>query len=376
MKIGFDGKRATHNFRGLGNYSRGVIEGLLANSSHELFLFTPAYKDPRAIHWIQSCPSLNLVTPSSFIENTLPSFWRTFLLGHEINWKKIDIFHGLSHEIPNLPKSRSFRTVVTIHDLIFLRYPEYFTFIDRNIYLKKIKYAVNNADLIIAICEQTKNDLINFLDVNPEKIVVHYQSVPKLFLHEYDSCEISHFRANHGLDRPYILNVGAFEERKNQHGLIYAFHSIINQTECDLVLVGNGKEYLKKAKRLASDLKIENRVKFLTNFPYHSLPLIYQGAEMFVFPSFFEGFGIPIVESLFSKTPVLTSAGSCFPESAGPDSVYFNPHDYGQIANAILSLLADKSAARFRAEKSYIFAQKFTVEHSTSELLKHYSRLS
>ncbi len=127
------------------------------------------------------------------------------------------------------------------------------------------------------------------------------------------------------INRPFILNVGAFEERKNQLSLIEAFSKISKNSDHDLVLIGNGKQYLEECKNKALKLGLLSRIHFLSNVPFNDLPTIYQAADLFCFPSHFEGFGIPIIEAIYSKIPVITSLGSCFPESAGPDSEYIDP---------------------------------------------------
>lgn len=375
MKIGFDGKRVTHNFRGLGNYSRGIIEGLYHYTGHQLVLYTPSYKDNRAHNWLQSYPKLQVITPSGLISKNFQSYWRSFSLGNELDKDQLDIYHGLSHEIPKLPMKRKFRAVVTIHDLIFLRYPEYFPKLDRMVYLKKFKYSCENSDLILAICDQTKSDLINFLKVPEEKIIVHYQSASPLFYKAKSIEEINHFKTNHQLERPFILSVGAFEERKNQKGAVKAFNLIKDEFDIDLVLVGTGKKYLSEVRELIHKYNLEKRVKILNHFPFHSLPLIYQAAEVFFFPSFFEGFGIPIVEALYSHTPVITSMGSCFPESAGPHSIYCDPNSIDSMSDALRRVLKNQDLTAEMKSKGFEFVQKFSLENTTKKLDQIYKSL-
>ncbi len=377
MRLGFDGKRATKNFRGLGNYSRGLIEGLLQYSDEELFLYSPLVKDERAKKWLSQNQNskLHLKEPTGIIGEVLPALWRSFSIVNDLKKDKLDLYHGLSHEIPVGTKGLPFKSVVTIHDLIFLRYPEFFPFIDRVTYKKKFNYSSHNSDLVIAICEQTKNDLIEFLGVDEKKIVVHYQSCDPVFYQERSSDEKGAVTKKFNLSKPYILNVGAFEERKNQLRLIESFAHAANKIEHDLVLVGNGKNYLEECKAKAEELKISSRVRFLSNVPFNELPVLYQAAELFCFPSHFEGFGLPIVESLFSKTPVVTSFGSCFPESAGPDSEYIDPLSTQDISDKIVKVLSDKVLQEKMISRGYDFVQKFSRENSTKNLLECYARL-
>jgi glycosyltransferase involved in cell wall biosynthesis len=176
-------------------------------------------------------------------------------------------------------------------------------------------------------------------------------------------------------ERPFILNVGAFEERKNQLALIEAFSKISYFIEQDLILIGNGKAYLEECKALVAKLKLTDRVRFLSNIPFNDLPLFYQAADLFCFPSHFEGFGLPIVESLYSKTPVITSFGSCFPESAGPNSVYVDPLSVDDIAEKIVMVLNDVELQENMISKGYEFVQQFHRKNVTAKLLECYSQI-
>jgi glycosyltransferase involved in cell wall biosynthesis len=377
MRLGFDGKRATQNFRGLGNYSRGIIEGLLQYGSDDIFLYSPLVKDERALKWLakEESSKLHLCEPQSFIGKKIPALWRSFSIIADLKKENLDLFHGLSHEIPTGVNTAVKKSVVTMHDLIFLRYPEFFPLIDRITYKQKFSYACKNADMVMAICEQTKRDLIEFLGVDEKKIVVHYQSCDPVFYEKRDFSEIKSLMQKYGFERPFILNVGAFEERKNQLALIEAFAKSANQIEQDLVLIGNGKAYLAQCKKRVEDLKLSHRVRFLSNIPFNELPLFYQAADLFCFPSHFEGFGLPIVESLFSQTPVITSFGSCFPESAGPDSVYIDPLSVDDISDKMIKVLSDVTLQKTMISKGHEYAQQFHRENVTAKLLEYYSQL-
>lgn len=376
MRIGFDGKRATMNFRGLGNFSRGLIEGLLDYSDNELFLYTPKAVHPRAVEWLKKNQNerLHVRFPQSVVEKKWHALWRSLSIAGDINSDKLDLFHGLSHEIPFSSKMIKTKKVVTIHDLIFLRYPEFFPFIDRVTYKAKFKFSCDQSDKVIAICEQTKRDLIDFLNVPEEKILVHYQSCDPVFYDLRAESELASLKEKYNLHKPFLLTVGAFEQRKNQLGLIRSFH-LVKEKNLDLVLIGAGKDYLKQCRELVSKLKLENRVHFLSNISFHELPLFYQAADIFCFPSFFEGFGLPIVEALFSKTPVITSVGSCFPESGGPTTVYTDPHRPEDLANEIDRLITNPQMLKMMSEDGFKFVQKFHRRDSTLALLECYRQV-
>jgi glycosyltransferase involved in cell wall biosynthesis len=375
MRIGFEAKRATHNFRGLGNYSRGIIEGLINyQPNEELILYTPPVEDQRGIDWLNSLPASVLIKgPNKLIEKQLSSLWRSFLLASNLKKDRLDIFHGLSHEIPfGLSNDMPFKKIVTMHDLIFLRYPEFFPLIDRLVYAQKFKYACKNSDMVIAICEQTKDDLVKYLGVAEKKIVVHYQSCAPSFYQLLEQEKLIKIREKYKLPKAFILNVGAFEERKNQLNLLEAYAVICNKIEEDLVFVGQGKGYKEKIEARVLELKLNHRVLFLSSVRFDELPALYQSASVFCFPSLFEGFGIPIVEALFSKIPVITSSGSCFPESAGPDSYFIDPLSVSSIGNGLLKVLDNKKLQNEMSEKGLKFVQRFHQEETTKKLMELY----
>ena len=379
MKIGFDAKRATHNFRGLGNYARGLIEGLLEYSpSEELFIYTPPIKDPRGIDWVKSIlksSNIHIENPDQFITKKIPSLWRSFFIESNLKRDNLDLFHGLSHEIPFGLGVTEYKKVVTMHDLIFMRYPEFFPWHDRLVYAQKFSYACKHSDMVIAICEQTKNDLIQYLDVDEKKIKVHYQSCSPLFYQQHSSESIQQIKLKYKITNPFVIHVGAFEPRKNQLLTLEAYASIVSKIEEDLVFVGNGKAYFDQVARRIKELHLEDRVHLLNHVSHADLPYLYQAASAFCFPSLFEGFGIPIIEALFSKTPVITSFGSCFPESAGPDSYFIDPQSESSIANGLLAVLSDKNLQNSMKEKGYKFVQRFHRNESSQALLECYRQV-
>lgn len=372
MKIGFDAKRAFHNFRGLGNYSRTLLAGLSEYYPEEKYcLFTTPYQDPRSQQWVESFPNFEVVTPSG-VMGCVPSLWRSLFLAGEVKKYHVDIFHGLSHEIPPGIEKLGIKTVVTIHDLIFLRRPDFFPWIDRLVYLQKFKSACQRADLILAITEQTKKDIIYFFDIPEEKIKVCYQSISPRFYQSLPISNLEEVCRRYSLNRPYILSVGAIEERKNALGLVKAFEKIKNDFSGDLVLVGGRSAYTERVEHFITEAKLSARVKMISDVLNDDLPALYQRAELFCYPSFFEGFGLPIVEALFSETPVITSQGSCFPEAGGEHSLYVDPNHTDELAEAIRQVLGNVSLAREMVCQGRKFAEKFHVKSTTSSLIGIY----
>lgn len=374
MKIGFDAKRALHNHRGLGNYSRTLIKSLDEfHSEHQYQLYSPKVKDEEFKKWAEGLsPSCKIVTPDSFLGKSFPSVWRSLLLNDELKKNNLDVYHGLSHELPPGIAKENFLKVVSIHDLLYLKFPKNFSFIDRNTYHKKFTYSCKASDIVLAICEQTKRDIIEHLKVPEEKIHVVYQSCDPMFYELQDAQSLELVSEKYSLNRPFIFHVATMEPNKNTLGIVEAFKKVSNEIDVDLVLVGRGKEYKEKVKTYISENGLSERVQILDGIQTSELPALYQLAELFVFPSFYEGFGIPIIEAMFSKTPVITSKGSCFPESGGPSTRYIDPHNIGELADSMKEILSSESLKEEMAQKGHDYVQKFHWKNTSKELMDLY----
>ena len=302
MRIGFDAKRVFHNFRGLGSYGRTLLEGLdCFYPEFNYFLYTPPFDDPRSMDWSKRFPSLQVCTPTGRIEKKLPNLWRRFLLGKSLERDHLDIYHGLSHDLPYGIPAGKIKKVVTVHDLIFLRFPEFFPWLDRQIYLKKLRHSCEQADVILAICEQTKNDLMEFLSIREERIRVIYQGIHPRFYETLNEREISQVLESYGVNFPYILFVGAFEARKNPLGLIEAFCKVKDRIEHNLILIGEGKSYKKEMLELIQKEKVEDRVKIISSVPSEKLPIFYCGSSLFATPPTLRVLVFPLWRLFFAE---------------------------------------------------------------------------
>ena len=278
----------------------------------------------------------------------------------------IDVFHGLSGEIPKRKEFDKLKYVVTIHDLIFERYPEYYKSLDRKIYRKKFKYAAENSDIVIAISEQTKQDLIDFYSIPEDKIKVVYQSCHDVFKKSYSNEDISKLKKVYNLPENYLLNVGTIESRKNLEVIIKA----LPEVELPLVVLGKKTSYYTNTiLPLIKELDVESRITFLENIPLTELPLLYQGASIFIYPSKFEGFGIPVLEALYSRTPVITSNSSSLKE-IGKHSLLFDCEKSDELISLINNKISD-----YDLEKAYAYAQTFSSENQSKQIHSIYGYL-
>lgn len=366
MKIGFDGKRATKNLTGLGNYSRSLIAHMAKYfPQNQYFVYSPGLKNVPQINAFTKTTGVQLKFPDS---KTL--FWRSLGIKSQLKNDKIELYHGLSHELPIGIRNTGIPSIVTIHDLIFLRFPKFYGFIDRHIYKAKTSYACKQADHIIAISEKTKRDIVQYFNTNPAKIEVIYQSCDDSFKSRASAELKTLVRKKYNLPEQYILNVGTIETRKNLRCLIKALKTI--NEGCKLVVIGKKTTYYKQIEEEIQKLQLDSRVLFLQNIPYTDLPVIYQLATIFAYPSIYEGFGIPIIEALFSNVPVVAATGSCLEEAGGPYSRYVEPTDHQTLSNVINEILKNPAMQEEMKEKGMAYVQKFNNEHIANQLMQLY----
>lgn len=364
MKIAFDAKRFFHNTSGLGNYSRDLVRILSEYEPENEYLLLNKNKSERGKDILER-PNVH------FIETSKGNFSRQLKMGKDAQKQGVDIFHGLSGELPLKWDSKPIKKVVTIHDLIFVRYPQYYSFFDRKIHFWKFKKAADTADKIIAISEQTKRDIIEYLKVPESKIEVIYQGCHHAFKEQQSPELMEAVKEKFKLPERFVLNVGTIEDRKNLLNVVKA----ISGTEIPLVVVGRKTKYYQKIERLLKKNKMEKQVLFLEGVSMDELACLYKLADIFVYPSFFEGFGIPVIEALFSKTVVVTSNTSCLPEAGGKDSVYVNPDNDLDIRAKLKFLWENESERKRREEKGFEFVQKFNDEPIANELMNFYQKI-
>ena len=356
MKIGFDAKRYFHNATGLGNYSRSLITILQKNNpKNQYFLFNLKVKKNYKIP--DDLENVYEVNPKGFWKN-FKNIWRQIGIYFSIKKQNIDIFHGLSGELPwFMPKK--VKKIVTIHDLIFVRYPHLYAYFDRKIHFYKFKFAAKNATIIIAISEQTKNDIVDFLKINPNKIKVIYQGCSEIFKQNYSQNQKNDLKEKLQLPEKFLLNVGTIETRKNVLNIVKA----IQGTSIPLVVVGKKTKYFtEEIAPFIQNNKLERQIIFVKDLTREELAILYQLATIFIYPSIFEGFGIPIIEAMYSKTPVITSNSGVFPEAGGPFSLYVDPYNVEEIKNTILNNWENEASLKDISEKSHEFVQKFNDE--------------
>lgn len=375
LKIAFDAKRAAQNRTGLGNYSRFVIEGLSTYyPENEYQLYVPNPKKSKLCKELAERSNCELLFPDSTCWQKLPALWRIGGIKSQLQHEKPTLFHGLSNELPlTLKRIKGLRKVVTIHDLIFLRYPQFYKTIDRAIYTYKFRKACENADVIVAVSECTKRDIIHFFNIPAEKITVIYQGCDSSFYTKATEELKKEARKKYQLPERYLLYVGSIETRKNLKLIVEA----LKKTHSNLPLIAIGKHtpYADEVQEYANKNGLTKRLKMLHGVEFRYFPSIYQEASLFIYPSLFEGFGIPLLEALYSKTPVIGATGSCLEEAGGPDSLYVSPNNDTELAEAIDKVLENPTLAKEMIEKGSIYAARFNPEQLAKEMNQLYQSI-
>jgi glycosyltransferase involved in cell wall biosynthesis len=359
--VGFDAKRIVRNATGLGSYARTLVNDLAAQETLCLHLYTPDTGRDDLRSQIVSRPNIKFCYPRS---SHFTALWRTHGIVKDLLRDGVQFYHGLSGELPIGIRKSGIKSVVTIHDLIFLRHPEYYHWLDTKIYAWKFRQTLREADHIIAISECTKRDIIEYGDVDESRISVIYQSCSPRFSVEC-STESVHSK--------YILSVGSIEARKNILLAVKALPYL--PRELSLVIVGRHTPYTDEVIAYAKAHGLDHRIQILHGVTDAELPALYAGAEAFVYPSRYEGFGIPIIEAISCGLPVVACTGSCLEEAGGPESLYVDPDDAEGMAAAIHQVLRGAEGREARIAHSREYIRRFQGTDVADQVIALYKRL-
>lgn len=387
MNIAFDAKRAFKNQTGLGRYSRTLITSLCNNyPAHQYFLCTP---ESTAAFQSSQINNATILQPQNLLHRLFKSGWRSNWIKKDLNKAGIDLYHGLSHEIPFGIEHTNIKSVVTIHDLIFEKYPDQYNPADVLIYRKKFKNACANADKVIAISQQTKNDLIEIYAVPENKITICYQSCDVAFSKTVSEAERSRIKERYDLPDKFFLSVGSIIERKNLLLIAKALRILKDKISVEkllpVVVIGEGKLYKQKVKEYLKENNLEekmiflnekDKVKSVSSFQSgFDFPAIFQSATALIYPSIEEGFGIPVLEALSSRLPVITSDRSALPEVGGKGACYIDPFDAEELADAMMEVAEDEILRQEMISQGCKHVNEFIPEKTAASVMAVYESL-
>lgn len=374
MIIGFEAKRAVANNTGLGNYSRLVVDVLSElYPDNDYRLYAPNVSNTTRMENLLHRGNLQLIAPDTALWRHASALWRVERgLTNQLRRDKVQLFHGLSNELPLDIARIKIPSVVTIHDLIFRRCPEGYKALDRAIYDYKFRHAAINSSRVIAISERTKSDLMELYHIPESKISVVYQGCNPVFMEPVEHARKMEVKQLLNLPDRFIAMVGTIEPRKNQMLAVQAMPML--PKDVNLVIIGRGRMgYDDEVRREIHRLHLESRVKMLPFVEGEYLPAVYSLAEIAAYPSRYEGFGIPVIEAINSGTPVVAATGSCLEEAGGPGALYVSPDSPEQFAEATASILNSSSLRSSMVEAGKDWTQKFSRANFAAGIMQAYN---
>lgn len=368
--IGYDAKRIVRNGTGLGSYGRTLVNDLAPIMPDvTLRLYAPdAGRDDLRCQ-VQSRENVRFCYPRHLRFRLQRDWWRMKGVVKDLRRDGVELYHGLSGELPEGLSAAGIPGVVTVHDLIFLRHPEFYPALDAFFYKLKFRKMLREATRIIAISACTKRDILYYGDFPEDRIDLVYQSCSTRFSQPVSPSLLVEARRKYRLPQRYVLNVGTVEVRKNILLGIRAMAKL--PADLHLVIVGRQTKYQKQLDAEIRKLGLGNRIHFLQGVPNTLLPAVYRQAEAFIYPSRYEGFGVPVIEAIQSGLPVVAATGSCLEEAGGPDSLYVDPDDADGAAAAVLSAMENRTGM---VERSRHYVRRFENQDVASQVLEVYGK--
>lgn len=302
-------------------------------------------------------------------------FWENVTMPLQALKQSVDILHTTGFSAPCW--KGPWRSVVTIHDIIGKIFPENLSWLSRWYWSIWLPFINSKSDRIIVDSNCTKQDLIRYVRINPDKICVIPLAAGSHFTTQVKTSEIDSLCRRLGIQKPYLLFVGSMEPRKNLPRIINAFEKIKAKKKIphQLVVAGLRAVGYSAVDQLISERRLSNTVKCLNYVNDRDLIELYNGCDLFLFPTLYEGFGIPILEAMKCGAPVLTSNLSSIPEVAGDAAVYIDPYSEEEIGKGIDRILSDSQLRKDLREKGFRQAGKFNWNQTASQTLAVYEEL-
>jgi glycosyltransferase involved in cell wall biosynthesis len=368
VRIGIDARKL-HDF-GVGTYIRNLLNELARiDHSSEYVLFCR----PQDAEVVRSFgPNFRPVAESSGHY----SVREQLLIPLAVRRAHLDLFHAPHYVLPALTPAR---TVVTIHDCIHLMFPEYLRHRGAYAYAHAALWtAAHRSDRIFTVSEQSKRDILKFFKIPPEKIVVTPNAIDERFSVEPDEETVAQIKDRYQLDKPFILYAGNIKPHKNLERLVEAFHRVREDggySDLRLLIIGNEISKLQSLRRAIHRHMLHKHVRLHGYVTADTLAVFYRLASVFVFPSLYEGFGLPPLEAMASGTPVVTSNVSSLPEVVGDAAILVDPYDPTSIAHGIVQVLKSETLRADLRERGLARARAFSWARSVGKVREIYGEV-
>ncbi len=371
MKIAIDVRTVLPNRSGVGNYVLNLIQNLSQVDPEPIYYFLAQNKNLSLLGHLARGQN-PFLTMFSHENHPLSDFWEHFILPLRLKEMGINVFHGPASLIPF--RKDHCGLVVTIHDLVAFLFPETIP-LKYGAYMRYLlRQAVKKADKIIAVSNHTKEDLIKILKVPREKIVVIHEASSPIF-HPDNRREVqTHLKEQYGITKKFIYHLGNIEPRKNLIVLLEAFTRVCREmgNEYQLVVSGQRGWLTGSLSRFFKNYPARDQVLFTGYVPMEEIPLFMNGAEVFVFPSLYEGFGLPVLEAMSCGTPVISSNRSSIPEIVGSAAVLVDPTSIRDLADRIIELLKNPDERMHLSQLGLEQASRFSWIEAARQTLDVY----
>ncbi|HLB12881.1 MAG TPA: glycosyltransferase family 1 protein [Dehalococcoidia bacterium] len=370
MHVGLDYTPAIRQGGGIGRLTRGLVQGLsqVDRENHYSLLVRGRLRpvDLPANFRVRRLPISDRLSHVVWHRMGMP-------LAVDLFTGRLDLFHSLDYLLPPVRKGAR---VITVHDLTFLVVPQYAEPKLARYLARALPHSIARASLVLADSEATRQDLLTLLEVPPEKVEVVYAGVDPSFKRVTDISRLGRVREKYGLEGPFILNVGTLEPRKNLEGLVRAFALLRGEARLPhrLALAGGRGWLYQGLFGLVEELGLRELVSFLGYVAEEDLPALLSLAEAFVYPSFYEGFGLPPLEAMACGAPVVASTAPCLPEVLGEAALLVDPTDHQALASAVLRVLEDSQLRCTLLAKGTQQAAKYTWTAAAERALSLYRR--
>ncbi len=374
MQIAIDLSPVVHHKAGLGRYARMLTEHLVTqDTQNEYLAFAHGkFADEALSPVLRALPRAHVpldVRPWRML------VWLTHVLRMPLDrvMPRADIFHATEHLLPLLQNAR---TVLTLHDLIFQFFPDYHLPLNRWFLQNAMPHFLRRADAIIAVSECTRRDAIRLYNLPPEKITVIYEGVNPALCPETDPARIAQARARYAHNQPFVFFVSTIEPRKNIVALVDALKVLRARGHPQRLLVAGRKGWLYQPTfEHIQQTGMDDAVSFLDFVPDDDLRALFAACDAFVFPSLYEGFGLPPLEAMACGAPVVCSNAAALPEVVGDAALLVNPRDVGEIARAIERVITDRPLRDELCGRGFAQAAKFSWERAARETRAVYARV-
>lgn len=362
MNIAIDARMILHS--GIGTYTRNLVTNILDIDKSNTYILL-GKKEALSKYAQKSNVSIT--------EFHSPIYGISEQVIEPLKLWNVEFLHCPHYNIPVIYEGEM---IVTVHDLIHLLFPQFLKSRAAYFYAKSLfKLMAIRAKKIIAVSENTKADIVNYLGVKEDKVVVIYNGVSEIFKKDASQEKCEKLRHKLNLHAKYILNVSNMKKHKNIETLIEAYSKLRKKgIKQKLLLVGGKEERIKELQIYAEQLNVAENIVFLQNIDFEDLPLLYQICDVFVFPSLYEGFGLPLVEAMASKVPVVTSNVSSMPEVVGNAGITVEPNDADSLAEAIEKVISDSKLRENMIKMGIKQIEKFNWQNTARKTLDVYKR--